>query len=341
MRTTALAILLCAFAWLGLQVPAAMADPVSGTFFFTTFSGGMNVWNDTFNFNGTAFTLGTPHNIASTNGADGILFAPDGNLLVAGQSNNNLSEVTTGGTIVRTVMPEGGSFHLALTPDNALVYNMANGGGGSTPISAVPLSGGGLSANGVPYTVTCPTGCSIDVRSVIFDPVNSTWYYGTAPDGQSGTFGTVTFNNAAHTATLSAPLLTGVFAHGLAFDPFTNDIIMNSADTISQFDPVTGTIVSSVTGPGFNVFDQAAVDGHGHLFVASNTGTLEFVDYDATHLIGDSSNFTADPFLIGSLDDIAPLSGTGAPSSVPEPSTLLTFITALAGTGLFAAKRRA
>jgi hypothetical protein len=315
---------------LGFQSLTARADSTSGTLFYTTFSGGQNVWKVDFNFNGTTFTLGTSTNVASTNGADGLLFAPDGNLLVAGQGNN-LTEVTTGGAIVKAVNPGGASFHLALTSSSpsALVYNMGNGGCGNNCISAVTLSGGGLSLNGVAYTVSClGAGCSTDVRSVIFDPKNNTSYYGTAADGASGNFGTVTFNDTTHTATLNAPLLTGVFAHGLSFDPFTNNIIMNSANTIAQFDPTSGTIVSTLIGTGN--FDQASEDGKGHLFVASNSGLLEFDDYDATGLIGAASNFKAEPFLAGSLDDIAPLSGSGGPT-VPEPSSVLSLGIAIVG----------
>ena len=331
MKKQVFVVLVFGVAWLGLQAPLVRADAVSGTIFFTTFSGGENVWTDTFNYNGTTFTLGSATNIASTSGADGLLFLPDGNLAVAGQGNN-LTEVTTGGTIVKTVAPGGPSFHLALTSSSptALLYNMWNGGG-NTPISAVTLSGGGLLNNGVAYTVTCPTGCSTDVRGVIFDPKTSTWYYGTAGDGGSGNFGIVTFNDVAHTATLGAPILTGVFAHGLTFDPFTNDIIFSSAGTISQFDPTSNTIVSNLAGTGN--FDQSAVDGKGHLFVASNSGFLEFVDYDATGKIGAAGNFTAEPFLEGSLDDIAPLSGSGAPPPVPEPSTWVMLTTGLLGLG--------
>ena len=303
------------------------ADVITGTLFYTTFAGGVNVHSVDFNFNGTSFLLSNNHGIASTNGADGLLFAPDGNLLVAGQGNN-LTEVTTGGTIVKTVAPGGGSFHLALSSSapNALVYNLNNGGCGNNCISAVTLSGGGLSLNGVLYTTIPCAGCSADVRGVILNTNNNTWYYGTAPDGGSGEFGTVVFNDTLHTATLTR-LRTGVFAHGLTFDPFTNDVIVNSAGTVQQLD-AAGNTLSSITAAG--TFDQGAADGKGHLFVASNSGNLLFIDYDATGLIGAASNFTSNQFLAGSLDDIAPLSGLGGGvPSVPEPSSLL-----LLGSGL-------
>jgi hypothetical protein len=76
---------------------------------------------------------------------------------------------------------------------------------------------------------------------------NSKWYYGTAGDGSiSGTFGTVAFSgtNAALTQ-----LLSGVAAHGLTFDPFTNDIIVNSGTEIEQFDPSPWPANSGISVP--------------------------------------------------------------------------------------------
>jgi hypothetical protein len=78
------------------------------------------------------------------------------------------------------------------------------------------------------------------------------------------------------------------------------------------------------------------VDGKGHLFVASNSGGLLFADYDVSGLIG--VGFNTEPFLSGSLDDIAPLSSLGS-QRVPEPTSLAIFGSALFGFGLFRHQR--
>ena len=325
-----------------------MADSANGTVFVTTFapdagnglngSSVYNVWSVSYNFNGASLTLGTPFGVALTPGADGLLFAPDKNLLVAGQGTGHISEVNpTTGALVNNVAAGTGSFHLALSSDTpgATLFNMWNGGGAS-PISQLTLSGGGLAGAGTPLAVTCDAahpGCDTDVRGVVFDPNNGTWYYGSAGDGAVGDFGTVAFGPG--TATLT-PILTGVPAHGETFDPFTGDIIFSSAGEIDQFDPNTNTVVSKAFG--FGNFDQSAVDGKGHLFVASNSGLLMFVDYDASKLIG-AGSFATEPGLLANLDDVAPLSGSGSRTTVPEPGSILLLGTALAGFSVFARQR--
>jgi len=327
MRALVLCGLSLAFLAGGFQ---AMANPVTGTLFYTTFSGGTDLHRVDFNFNGTTFVLSNNTGLANLSGGDGLLFAPNGHLLVGAQAANVI-EVTTGGTVITNRNPGSQSFHLALSSNapNAILYNMCNGGCGANAISALTLSGGGLLNNGVAYT-TLAGAFSNDIRGLVFDPFNNTWYYGTAGDGGNGEFGTVVFDDTLHTATLTR-LLTNVPAHGLTFDPFTNDIIFSSANTIDQFHPASGLVISSLTGTG--PFDQSSVDGHGHLFVASNNGFLQFVDYDATGLIGAASNFTASPFLADSLDDIAPLSGAGGGGTVPEPATLALLAAGLVGLG--------
>jgi hypothetical protein len=312
----------------GFHAQVASADPVTVRLFYTTFAGGTNLHRVDATFNGSTLSLASDTGLASLSGADGLLFAPNGHLLVGAQGNNVI-EVTTAGSVVTNRTPGGGSFHLALSSNapNAILYNLANGGCGSNCISAMPLSGGGLAANGSLYTVS--GGVSQDIRGVIFDPLNNTWYYGTAGDNATnGDFGTVVFNDTLHTATLTR-LLSNVPAHGLTFDPFTGDIIFSSAGAIDQYVPGGGLLSSVNFGSAF-VFDQSAVDGHGHLFAASNNGQLGFIDYSATGVI--STGVITSIFLANSLDDIAPLSGAGG-GNAPEPATIALIGAALAGFG--------
>ena len=342
-------ILLSLIAAASFPIFPAVAGTISGTLYYTTFTStsGTDVHKVDYSYTtGGPFTLSGDTGLTNLGGADGILFAPNGNLLVGGRTTQRVNEVTTAGAVASgTPISAGtGSYHLALASSapNALLYNLWNGSGagGSTSISAVTLTNGGLagSAAGTPYTVSCAggtPGCSTDVRGLAYDPNNASWYYGTADDGGTGDFGTVVFNDSAHTAVLTR-LKTGMYTHGLTFDSYTGNIIGNSDIKIVQLD-AAGNILSSVTGPGS--FDQAAVDGQGHLFVASNAGNLEFIDYASSGLIG-TATFVVSPFLRSSLDDIAPLSGLGSfPISTPEPLSIGLFGLGLAGVGFLRGKR--
>ncbi len=69
------------------------------------------------------------------------------------------------------------------------------------------------------------------------------------------------------------------------------------------------------------------VDRLGHIFAANNGDNLTFIDYGATGQI--ATGFIDTQFLSASLDDIAPLVGTGTTVVTPEPGTIT-----LAGLGL-------
>jgi hypothetical protein len=140
-------------------------------------------------------------------------------------------------------------------------------------------------------------------------------------DGTAGTFGTVSFSGT--TATLTQ-ILSNVRAHGRIFDG------ISSSNVVDQFDP--NTVVSTFTGLACDEYDQSAVDGKGHLFVASNNGNLVGIDYDSTGLIGTGT--LAEKFLASSLDDIAPLSRIGGMPTF-EPASLALLATSLLGFRLF------
>ena len=72
----------------------------------------------------------------------------------------------------------------------------------------------------------------------------------------------------------------------------------------------------------------------GHLFVASNSGDIIFVDYSNGSNHVNSPAFTNVQFLATNLDDIVPRSGSGSGFATPEPGSLLLVGAALVAVGL-------
>jgi len=284
---------------------------VTDKLFYTTFSGGQNVHEVDIAFDGATLTLGTPNNLCSTTGADGISINPQDTdlLLVGGQGPRiNTCDITNGNTVIFP-SPET-VFHLEVS-NPTTVYGSGIPGGMSRHVINVD---GSLDAG----TSISIVGDDSDITQLISTPTGF-FYARSFSNAGNGHYGTVSI--VGTTATLSqmyGPVgsisTNDVPVHGGLYDPFTNTVITVGSTSVLQFD-LAGNIVSSrVFGGGLNPtcdspqFDQASVDGNGHIFIADNTdGCLYFIDYAASGLVGGGGNFEDAQFLDSQLDDIAPL----------------------------------
>jgi hypothetical protein len=331
----------------GLYTMSANADPVSETLFYTTLAGPPNnVGRAVVTLDGSTLTVNSNTPLASVNGAAGVVIAPDGNLLIGGQSAGfgggtapaNVHEITQVGAFVGDgpLAPGNGAYQLALgptatpstSPASITLRVLCNGptaGCGANYTRFSPLNSPITGQTGISVAINGPPGANLDVTSMAFDTASSTWYYGASPQGSiDGQFGTITFGEGAG----ELKIIPGLFpSHAVIFDPFSNTIIMASGPVVDQFDPQADAVVSSILIPG-EQFEQPSVDGNGCLFVVSNTGDLLGVDYDsaAGHLINGPGALHATTFLAGDLGGVVV-----QPTVAPEPNSL-----ALVGAGLLA-----
>lgn len=312
------------FSFLLLLAPCeAWADAVAGDLFFTTFSGGQNVNRVTYNYDGaTNFTLSNVTNIASTPGADGIIFTTDGFLAIGGQGNAVYRVNPVSGAFTSQNAAGTNAFHMMMSP-NGVIFSAGIPGN-------LASYNGTLTNNGTFHNVTGSVG---SVSSIAWDSNGNAFYTSSGPGG-NGSFGSIDMNTFVTTQ-----LIGGVAAaHGMAFDPYTGLLVLFGDNHISQIDPNNPTVLASdrVFSTTLN-FDQGTVDGRGHVFAADNGGRLIFLDYGTTGRVS-TADFVANQFLANSLDDVAPLVGPGsAADTVPEPTSFALF--ALGALGVVWAQR--
>ena len=281
------------------STPGGGGPAVAGELYFTTFQPPA-VLRVSYAYRQGQFRLGQPNTIARLVGADGVVFGPDGRLLIGGtardhgrfelvnQSGQSVEQVATG-------IPA--SFMIALAPGNRSLYTAGLPG----ELATVPLDPPGA-GRAIPLS-----GADVSITGVAFAP-NGKVLYTSSPAGGQGDIGLIDLANGRTTRIFRN--VTG--AHGIFYDAFSNCFIVVGGETIYQLsadDP--RQVVSELKVPGTRL-DQGAVDGKGHAFIASNTGVLVFIDYSKTDRIGNLSDRTVVMPLIRHLDDVAPLSGPGS-----------------------------
>jgi DNA-binding beta-propeller fold protein YncE len=120
---------------------------------------------------------------------------------------------------------------------------------------------------------------------------------------------------------------------GLTYDPFTGHFFASTWSDGNGFYEISPTTLTSL---GFTAgvpnSDGIVSDGNGNIYIAG-TGDQHVYQYDSR-----TSTLTQKTMVAG-LDDIAPVSGLGAPPApTPEPSLVILSLTAFVG--LFAFKYR-
>ncbi len=322
----------------GLLAPVAVhADSTVGDIWYTTFSGTDRVFKRSYNFDGVALTYGGEVVISSTTlglgGADGLVFDPtDGNFLLVGGQNKEIYRVNIGtGAVTPSTPTAGDNFHLAITPGLSTVLGFGTENGGGTLVNSV-----GITPFNVGNSTFTIAGDDLKITGIAFDGTGAAYYTNSVGAGGGGgaSFGTATAAGGVITTTR---LLIDDAAHGITFDPFTGSFILVGDNKIAQYKPGSGIISTYLPG-GSNVFDQASIDGNGHLFAASNDGDMLFIDYAASGLVGGGSNFTDIRFFRDTLDDVAPLTRPIERGPIPEPASMLLF--GLGGLGAAFTRRR-
>ena len=288
LMATAGALGLVATAILGtdpVSAAAAASTPTSGTLYFTCFASQGRVTSNCqtshdvqkaiYSFDGSQLVVGSPQPVANTQGADGIQFLPNGELVVAGQQSGTVSEIDPStGSPVQPAVSAGvpSADHISVSPANLYPTQLVTVGGyGGGGMAVLPLDSSGNITAGVPCQLTLD-GTPLQgaaAQSFVMDTVvwvGTQAYYTEStntsdPYNGFGAFGAmdITYTPAAGStgASCSASLTqllpqsltsTGfAAAHGMTYDSYSKSLILFGSTMIAQIPVSSSTTLTTTT----------------------------------------------------------------------------------------------
>src|ERR1035441_1686453 len=190
-------------------VTQGWSGPVAGRLYYTRSTTPSSVnWVD-FTYDGRGgFTLTNETLITTLARADGLVIAPDGDLLVGGgcENENLIYKVNpyTGKFVSR--IANGGSCHMSLDPNRTRAWAGFDYSG-SHLLAEIPLN---PFSSGIGHSIT---GSNSGVGTLAWDTAGNA-FYTTSWGGATGAFGAIDLNTF-----VTSSLLTNLpAAHGMAFD---------------------------------------------------------------------------------------------------------------------------
>ncbi len=304
-----------------LTAGTGRADLFTGTLYYTNYAGGgdnVNKVGFSYNDQTHALSFGPQTGVASVFGADGIMFAPNGNLIVTSNATNAVYRIDAGsGSVLQTVFTTNPvDFHMALDPSGTKFYSSDRYTQFAGNLDTFTINPNGSFSNA---TGTAINGDDPNVTQLAFAPNHKILY----TDGSPNAFGSIgLFNLTTNTTTQLIPGGVVAAAHGVIYDPYTGLWTMFGGGSVATMDPNASNIAGSLKqlATGVPDFDQGSVDGFGHALIAGSNG-ITFIDYSKSHDIT-HPDFGAYTGGFGFIDDVAPLVGPGSAPSAPEPTGL-------------------